>query len=174
MRRGTKWTIDYIFKPYEIKDPLLYDVKGGCNMKKIILTLIMALLIFSICTAAFALPNPYTAHYPKAGMLTLSPSKKTNNTFAFKASRWTDTRVQLHISGAYTDACKTEISIQMFVINKWGNWIAFGNPQLITLNCFPLTQNLYFPIRERRQFCIVVSVLGVESSCVIPYQITTI
>ncbi len=135
----------------------------------------IALLITLMLTAAtaFALPKPRTAHYPRGGRLTLSPLDQINNTYAFKATGKTDGRVQLHISNAYSDAPDTEVFVQMFVVNRWGNWVAFGSPQVITVGREPSSHDLYFTIRPRKPFCIVVSAYGVLGNVVIPYLIVT-
>lgn len=142
-------------------------------IKKLIVSITMALIVFSLTTSALALPEPYTAHYPRGGMLTLSSSDEVNNTFAFKASGRTDRRVQFHVNGAYSNACGTVVNVQMYVVNEWGNWIAFGATKTLTLDCVPMSQTLSFPIRAMMQFCIIISAYGTAGDCVIPYNIST-
>lgn len=142
-------------------------------MKKIRIVSIITLLALLLASTAFALPDPDTAHYPRGGKLTLSSSKETNNTYAFKATGKHDTRVSLQINEAYADVCGTAVTVQMFIINEWGNWIAFGQPETILLCCVPTSHELSFTIREKQPFCIQVSSYGAEGKCVIPYQVTT-
>lgn len=134
--------------------------------------MIMALL-FTFSTPAFALPTPCKAHYPRGGTLSLSPSKKSNNTYAFKASGRAHDRVHLQLIDAFAESCGTTVTIQVFVVNKWGNWIAFGEPEIVELCCMPTSYDLYFPIRARKEFCIVISSYGVTGRCVIPYLVST-
>lgn len=141
--------------------------------KKMITGALLLVVLFTVSVSAYALPEPWTAHYPRGGMLTLSPADQVNNTFAFKASGKTDTRVQLHINGAHTNMCGTVVNVQMFVVNEWGNWIAFGAPKTIALSCEPVSQTMNFTIRSMTHFCIVVSAYGAAGDCVIPYNIST-
>ena len=140
---------------------------------KIFSAALIMVLLFTFAGSAFALPRPCKAHYPRGGTLTLSPAKEANNTYAFKASGRAHNRVHLQIIGAYAESCDTTVSIQMFVVNRWRNWIAFGEPKVITLNCTPTTYDLYFPIRARKEFCIVVTSYGISGQCVIPYVVST-
>lgn len=141
--------------------------------KKIVATFLMILMLFAFSVSAFALPEPSSAHYPRGGMLTLSTAKEMNNTYAFKATGKADSKALLNINNAYADTCGTVVTIQMFIVNKWGNWIAFGAPETLVLDCEPSSHEFQFTIRPRRQFCIVISSYGVNGSCIIPYQVTT-
>lgn len=141
--------------------------------KKILTALILLMLVFLAITPAYALPKPRSAHYPRGGRLTLSPMKQSTNTFAFRASGKTDRQVILQINNAYAMADDTAVTIQMFVVNKWGNWIAFGSPQVVNLHEEPASFTLYFTIRPRKPFCIVVSSYGTTENIVIPYVVIT-
>lgn len=141
--------------------------------KRLISSLLAVLILFSLTSSALALPEPRNAHYPRGGKLTLSPVKETNNTYAFKATGKSHSKAVLQINGAYADIGGTVVSIQMFVVNKWGNWIAFGAPETLVLDYEPSSHEFQFPIRARKQFCIQVSAYGISGYCEIPYQIIT-
>lgn len=141
-------------------------------MKRMI-TLLLTLLMIALTISALALPEPKTAHYPRGSTLYLSKDTETNNTYAFKANGKSDGRAVVSFNNAYSDACDTIVTVQMFVTNKWGNWIAFGSPKTITLSCVPSSEDLSFTIRAKKEFCIKISAYGAEGDCVIPYQVTT-
>lgn len=42
-------------------------------MKKMIISALLALMLFATATTAMALPKPCNAHYPRGGMVPLSP-----------------------------------------------------------------------------------------------------
>lgn len=135
------------------------------------LLMILAMLMF--IGTAYALPASKSAHYPRTGSLSLSTDKQTSNTYAFKALGKTDNKVRLAITDAITDDCDVAVSVQMYVVNKWGNWIAFGNAQTIQLNCQESSHELTFTIREKKEFCIVVTTTGLDGTCTIPYTVST-
>lgn len=142
-------------------------------MKKISITLVMVMIIVSLAVGAYALPSPDTAHYPRGGTITLSPSSESTNTYAFQASGKSHNKVRLSMSNAYAEECGTAISIQVFVVNKWGNWIAFGDPRIVTLTCTPDAYEEVFTIRAKKEFCIVISAYGTGGDCEIPYTVAT-
>jgi hypothetical protein len=140
---------------------------------KLRFALALTLILSILATTAFALPKPRTAHYPRGGMFTLSSTKETTNSYAFKATCRSDSRVHLQIRNAYAEQDEASVSFQIFVVNRWGNWVAFGAPEIITIGSESSSYDLYFTIRARKAFCIVVSAYGMEDRCVIPYHVTT-
>lgn len=141
--------------------------------RKLVICAMVCSILLAMAVNAYALPKPRTAHYPRGGMLTLSPGNEKNNTYAFRADGRADTKAQLQILGGYTDGGETMVTIQAFVVNKWGNWIAFGTPKTVALSAESLTETLTFPIRAKKAFCFVVSAYGATGECVIPYLVTT-
>lgn len=141
--------------------------------RKMINCLLLILVVTAFVSSAYALPAPKSAHYPRTGSLSLSADKQTTNTYAFKALSKTDNRVRLSIVDAVANDCGTPVSIQIYVVNKWGNWIAFGNAQTIKLDCQESSYELTFTIREKKEFCIVVTTTGLDGTCTIPYTVST-
>lgn len=148
-------------------------VKKGSIMKKIISAITLAIILMSTAFSAYALPSPKTAHYPRSGMVSLSPSNKSTNTYAFKADSKTDSKLLLRLNDAYAEECQATIKMQVFVVNKWGNWIAFGEPRYLELSCTPESYEEVFVIREKKPFCLVISAPGTSGECVIPYDVQT-
>lgn len=142
-------------------------------MKKTCAVALTMILLLSVAMSAFALPNPKSAHYPRGGNVTLSPLNESTNTYAFKADGKTHNKVCLHLANAYADHCGTEVTIQVFVVNKWGNWIAFGDPQSVALGCTPASYDVMFPIREGKPFCFVMSSYGAPDKVFLPYIVDT-
>lgn len=142
-------------------------------MKKNITAVALLLIMLSTTICAYALPEPKTAHYPRGGMLTLTPSSESTNTYAFKADGKSHNKLRLSLNNAYSEVCGTTITIQIFVVNKWGNWVAFGEARNLTLSCTPDAYEAVFVIREKKPFCIVISSYGVEGECIIPYVVGT-
>lgn len=142
-------------------------------MKKAMTCILVAVMVLMMTAGAYALPKPKTAHYPRGGLLTLSSVSCTNNTYAFKATGRNDGKVHLQFANAYADQCDTSVSVQIFVVNKWGNWIAFGNPKTITLACTPEDYELYFPIRAGKEFCVTISAYGITGNATLPYTVST-
>lgn len=103
-------------------------------MKKTLFILLIAILLCCHVTASFALPAPESAHYPRCGELTLSSQTEINNTYAFRATGKNDSSVVFEVQGGYAQEDSTAVSVQMFVINRWGNWVAFGKPKTLILN----------------------------------------
>ena len=141
--------------------------------RKIAISVLLAILLFSLATSASALPKPKSAHYPRGGMLTLSPDKEKNNTYAFKPSGKADGKALLNINGAYAHTDGTTVMIQLFVVNKWGNWIAFGPPEKLVVDSASSDHTYRFTIRQNKPFCFVMSSCGIDGVCVIPYVVTT-
>ena len=142
-------------------------------MKKTLFILLIAILLCCHVTASFALPAPESAHYPRCGELTLSSQTEINNTYAFRAPVKNDSSVVFEVQGGYAQEDGTAVSVQMFVINRWGNWVAFGKPKTLILNAEATTATLRFPIRVCKPFCIVVSSFGYAEDIVIPYRVYT-
>lgn len=142
-------------------------------MKKTTVLLLTLLLTVSICASAFALPLASSAHYPRSGLITMDSLRQTNNTYAFKANGKTHNNLLLCIEDAYAKDCGTKVSIQVFIVNKWGNWIAFGPPKTIELSCQPTSTALSFPLRAGTPFCVVMTSYGNQGDCVIPYRVET-
>lgn len=142
-------------------------------MKKTISAFLSLFLIAAMCTSAFALPNPKTAYYPRGGALKLYSSKQMNNTYAFKPAGKADTKLVLTLDNAYAATCGSRVSIQLFIVNKWGNWIAFGPAQTLELMCQPTSKTYTLPIREGKEFCIVITAIGESVECEIPYRVET-
>lgn len=145
----------------------------GNTMKGIITLALTLLIVLCVTLPAYALPEPTTAHYPRGGQITISPSNESTNTYAFKADGKTDNKIRISMDGAYAEECGTMIYIQVFVVNKWGNWIAFGEPRTLTLSCTPDSYEEIFIIREKKPFCIVISSYGISGECVLPYKVAS-
>lgn len=141
--------------------------------KKIFTSMLITIMLLTITASAFALPKQKSAFYPRGGTITLSPAKEKNNTYAFKPQRKTDGRVLFTINGAYAHSNGTVVMIQMFVVNKWGNWIAFGAPETLVVNREPSCHEFRFTIRSNTPFCIVISSYGIDGTCVLPYYVVT-
>lgn len=140
---------------------------------RVLVCVLLVLMLFTTATNAYALPEPGTAHYPRGGQLTLSSSKQTNNSYAFKPMGKTDNRLRLSIQNAYAETSGSSVTIQMFIINEWGNWIQWGAPETIFLDNTPKSFDFYYTIREKQPFCIVVRSYGTTGRCVIPYEVST-
>ena len=106
-------------------------------------------------------------------MLTLSPWQETNNTFAFKANGKSHGLLTLSINDAFTDEGSAAVTNKLFVVNKWGNWVQFGNPKSLVLSNEPSSHEYNFPIRQGKAFCVVLSAYGASGNCHIPYQVVT-
>jgi hypothetical protein len=148
-------------------------MKGRTMNKKPFISMLLTIMLLAIAVSAFALPKPKSAHYPRGGLLTLSPAKEKNNTYAFKPTGKADGKATFSINGAYAHNDGTLVMIQLFVVNKWGNWIAFGPPETLVVNSESSNHEVRFTIRQNKPFCFIVSSYGINGVCVIPYYVTT-